>query len=218
MTLIINNLSQTYIDESKKNGNDTFKCITNKKKVTFVLHSVKELKNLKKYEAHLESITCPICHEIPEKPILLNNQIYDEDAILEWLKIKEVDPVTNLSIKKTELIKKLPQNIKYRLQHKNLYQYNMEIYEVVVCKETQKIIFKIKNTNNSNEDTNEFIKINFNQIKRYKLYGFIYNHSGLQINIDSKVSKEPVYLNIMASNLSTTLFKILNDIFNFSDK
>ena len=218
MTLIINNLSQIYIDESKKNGNDTFnKYITNKKEVTIILHSVVKIKNLKKYEAHLESITCPICHEIPEKPILLNNQIYDENAILEWLKIKEVDPVTNLSIKKTELIKKLPQNIKYRLKHKNLYQYNMEIYEVEVCKETQKIIFKIKNTN-SNGDANGFIKINFNQIKRYKLYGFIYNHSGLQINIDSKISKEPVYLNIMASNLSTTLFKILNDIFNFSDK
>ena len=216
MTLIIHNLSQTYIDESEKNGNGTFKCIT-KKEVTIVLHSVVELENLKKYEVHLKGITCPISHEIPEKPILLNNQIYDEDAILEWLKIKEVDPVTNLSIKKTELIKKLPQNIKYRLQHKNLYQYNMEIYEVVVCKETQKIIFKIKNTN-SNGDANGFIKINFNQIKRYKLYGFIYNHSGLQINIDSKISKEPVYLNIMASNLSTTLFKIFNDIFNFSDK
>jgi len=216
MTLIINNLSQTYIDESKKNGKDIFECIT-KNKVTIILHSVVKIKNLKKYEAHLESITCPICHEIPEKPILLNNQIYDENAILEWLKIKEVDPVTNLSIKKTELIKKLPQNIKYRLKHKNLYQYNMEIYEVEVCKETQKIIFKIKNTN-SNGDANGFIKINFNQIKRYKLYGFIYNHSGLQINIDSKISKEHVYLNIMASNLSTTLFKILNDIFNFSDK
>lgn len=216
MTLIIHNLSQTYIDESKKNGNDTFKCIT-KKEVTIVLHSIVKLENLKKYEVHLKSITCPISHEIPEKPILLNNQIYDEDAILKWLKIKEVDPATNLPINKSDLIKKLPHNIKYRLQHKNLYQYNMEIYEVVVCKETQKIIFKIKNTN-SNEDTNEFIKINFNQIKRYKLYGFIYNHSGLQINIDSKISKEPVYLNIMASNLSTTLFKIFNDIFNFSDK
>lgn len=216
MTLIIHNLSQTYIDESKKNGNDTFKCIT-KKEVTIVLHSIVKLENLKKYEVHLKSITCPISHEIPEKPILLNNQIYDEGAILKWLKIKEVDPATNLPINKSDLIKKLPHNIKYRLQHKNLYQYNMEIYEVVVCKETQKIIFKIKNTN-SNEDTNEFIKINFNQIKRYKLYGFIYNHSGLQINIDSKISKEPVYLNIMASNLSTTLFKIFNDIFNFSDK
>lgn len=212
MTIHINNLSQTYFDDSK----NTFECIT-KKEITIVLHSTVELDNLKKYEAHLESITCPISHEIPEKPILLNNQIYDEDSILKWLKIKHVDPATNLSIKKSELVKKLPQNIKYRLQHKNLYQYNMEIYEVEVCKETQKIIFKIKNTN-SNEDTNGFIKINFNQIKYYKLYGFLKNHSGLQININSKVSKEPVYLNIMPSNLSITLYKILNEIFNFSNE
>ena len=182
----------------------------NKKKpsVTLFLNSNSEIKNLKDYEDSLEDITCPISGEVIKKPIMLNGHCYEKDSLMSWLDVKRIDPLTNLPVTDNDLNTYIPYNLlrKRELQYINKKQYSVEVTQVSIDFEKQKIIFQI-------EGKKGRINLWFNQILSYTIQGFCHTNCSLEIILESKIDSQLSTIYIMRSNLAITLEKYLNMYF-----
>ena len=179
-----------------------------KKSATLFLNSHSEIKNLKDYEDSLEDITCPISGEVIKKPIMLNGHCYEKDSLMSWLDVKRIDPLTNLPVTDNDLNTYIPYNLlrKRELQYINKKQYSVEVTQVSIDFEKQKIIFQI-------EGKKGRINLWFNQILSYTIQGFCHTNCSLEIILESKIDSQLSTIYIMRSNLAITLEKYLNMYF-----
>ncbi len=196
--LIIDNIHQTY-----NNG----KKFANKKYATTFINTKNEIKQIGKYEDNIDLITCPITSDIIVTPIKLNRKYYEESFLRKWIKNNGTDPLTNLNVSEKELDSFVSKNFSQKIKNKDGFQYCIEIEKVIV--EDNIIRFVIKN------DTKK-MNIHFWQIKKYKICGFL-NHNSLEIKIQSTFSNDLIDIYITHSNLSKTLFNILNNKFDIFD-
>ena len=180
-----------------------------KNSATLFLNSHSEINNLKDYEDSLEDITCPISGEVIKKPIMLNGHCYEKDLLTSWLNINKVDPLTNLPVTDNDLNTYIPYNLlrKRELQYINKKQYSVEVTQVSIDFEKQKIIFQI-------EGKKGRINLWFNQILSYTIQGFCHTNCSLEIILESKIDSQLSTIYIMRSNLAITLEKYLNKFFN----
>jgi len=82
-------------------------------------------KNLENDEEIPDHFNCPITHCIMEDPIILDNKTFDHEAILEWLKISNKNPFTNLEFKNKTIIPNIELKEKI-IQYKIIkYKYNI---------------------------------------------------------------------------------------------
>ena len=206
MAIHINNIKQVSVSEELGKG---IPIVTEDFANTYLFLPEKNLK-LGEYEDQIQITQCPIGLESIKdgEGVMLGSNYFNKENLDKCLKIKLVNPLTNLPIKKEDLHKNIPSKIIFRKLFKDKYQYSAKIHKVIIYKNEKKILFMIK-------DTEDFINIYFDQILRYELKGFIKSHSSLQIEIKSKLNNQPGILFIQASNLSFTLFNILNDIYGF---
>ena len=196
--LIIDNIHQTY-----NNG----KKFANKKYATTFINTKNEIKQIGKYEDNIDLITCPITSDIIVTPIKLNRKYYEESFLRKWIKNNGTDPLTNLNVSEKELDSFVSKNFSQKIKNKDGFQYCIEIEKVIV--EDNIIRFVIKN------DTKK-MNIHFWQIKKYKICGFL-NHNSLEIKIQSTFSNDLIDIYITHSNLSKTLFNILNNKYDIFD-
>jgi len=71
-----------------------------------LLHEQLQLAKKKIDELNIPSFICPISQEIMREPVLIveSQMVYDKSSIIEWFKISNTDPSTNVELKSKEFI------------------------------------------------------------------------------------------------------------------
>ena len=113
---------------------------------------------------------------------------------MSWLDVKRIDPLTNLPVTDNDLNTYIPYNLlrKRELQYINKKQYSVEVTQVSIDFEKQKIIFKLK--------VKGRINLWFNQILSYTIQGFCHTNCSLEIILESKIDSQLSTIYIMRSN------------------
>tara|TARA_B100000886_G_scaffold334524_1_gene290165 strand:- start:2158 stop:2754 length:597 start_codon:yes stop_codon:yes gene_type:complete len=196
--IIIDNIHQWDISSKK---------ISTKKHATTFINTKKQIKHIHMYEDNIDLITCPITSDIIINPIKLNKKYYEEAFIRKWVKNHGTDPLTNLKVSEKDLDNNICKNFTQKIKNKDGFQYCIEIEKVIV--EEGLIRFVIKNETKK-------MNIHFNQIVKYKISGFL-NYNSLELEVISTFSDDIINIYITHSNLSRTLFDILNEKFDIFD-
>ena len=71
---------------------------------------------------------------------MLGSNYFNKENLDKCLKIKLVNPLTNLPIKKEDLHKNIPSKIIFRKLFKDKYQYSAKIHKVIIYKNEKILI------------------------------------------------------------------------------